>query len=73
MNKSHILAYIIAVISEFGVAHGLTPQQSYRYLNRYRGLDFVERNYEVEHTLSFQDVVEDLTIYCQRNGGAITL
>ena len=65
------IAYVIAVISEFATAHSLTNAQAYRYLERFKGLEFVERFYNVEHTLPFEDVVEDLTAYCHRKGGAL--
>lgn len=65
------IAYIIAVISEFASAHSLNPAQAYRYLDRFKGIEFVERFYGVEHTFSFEDVVEDLTEYCHRQGGAL--
>ena len=54
--------YIIAVISEFAAAHSLNTLQAYRYLERFKGLDFVSRFYNVEHTLSFEDVIEDLDL-----------
>ena len=65
------VSYIIAVINEFAQAHTLNSQQAYRYLRRYKGLELVDRFYDIEHTLSFEDVVEDLTEYCKRNGGAL--
>ncbi len=65
------LDYLIALISEFAAAHKLSSQQAYCYLQQFKGLDFVEEFYDVEHTLSFDDVVEDLTIYCKRMGGTI--
>lgn len=65
------IAYIIAVISEFASAHSLTNAQAYRYLERFKGLDFLNRFYNVEHTLPFEDVVDDLTAYCHRKGGAL--
>ena len=65
------IAYTIAVISEFASAHSLSNAQAYRYLERFKGLDFVKRFYNVEHTLPFEDVVEDLTAYCHRKGGAL--
>lgn len=64
--------YIIAVISEFAKAHSLNTSQAYRYLERFKGIDFVNRFYNVEHTLSFEDVIEDLTAYCHRKGGALS-
>lgn len=71
MDKHRVLAYTIAVISEFAIAHNLTQQEAFRYLDRYKGIDFIERHYEVEHTLSFDDVVDDLTAYCKRMGGTL--
>ena len=40
--------YIIAVISEFAAAHSLNTLQAYRYLERFKGLDFVSRFYNVQ-------------------------
>lgn len=65
------VGYIIAVISDFAAAHSLTTMQAYRYLERFKGIDFVDRFYNVEHTFSFEDVVADLTAYCHRKGGAL--
>lgn len=65
------LAYIIAVVNDFAAKYSLNPQQAYRYLSRFKGIDFVDDFYDVEHTLSFEDVVEDLALYCRKNGGAL--
>lgn len=65
------LAYIIAVVSEFAATFKLNPQQAYRYLDRFKGIDFVDEFYGVEHTQSFEDVVEDLALYCRKNGGQL--
>ena len=71
MDKSRIIAYTVAVVSEFALAHNMTAQEAFRYLERHKGIEFVERHYEGEHTLSFEDVVEDLTTYCHRMGGEL--
>ena len=65
------LAYIIAVVTEFAARFSLNSQQAYRYLDRFKGIDFVDRFYNVEHTQSFDDVVDDLAIYCRKNGGQL--
>lgn len=70
-NIKDKVEYIIAVISEFASAHSLNTAQAYRYLERFKGIDFVTRFYNVEHTLPFEDVIEDLTSYCHRKGGAL--
>lgn len=71
MSKETIdkIDYIIALITEFAQCHQLSTQQAYLYLRDHKGLDFVEEFYDVEHTQSFENSVEDLTFYCQRMGG----
>ncbi len=71
INLEDKMAYIIAVVSEFAHAYSLNSQQAYRYLDRFKGIDFIDDYYQVEHTLSFDDVVEDLATYCRKNGGAL--
>ena len=63
--------YMIALIAEFANTYGLSSKQAYEYLQRYEGLNFVDDYYDVEHTLSFDDAVNDLTIYCKRMGGRL--
>ena len=46
------IAYIIAVVSEFAAAFSLNTQQAYRYLDRFKGIDFVDEFYNVEHNRS---------------------
>lgn len=71
-NKLRDVAeYIIIVVNEFAKKHELSDMQAYRYLKRFMGIDFLEKQYNVVHTLTFEDVVEGLTIYCQRQGGAL--
>ena len=69
-NKNRV-EYIIAVIGDFAKTHSLTTMQAYRYLERFKGLDFIDKFYEVNHTFSFEDVIDDLTSYCHRKGGAL--
>jgi len=65
------LAYIIAIVSEFASAYSLNTQQAYRYLDRFKGIDFVDKFNNVEHTQTFEDVIEDLAVLCRKNGGAL--
>ena len=65
------LAYIIAIVNDFAARFSLNPQQAYRYLSRFKGIDFLDEFYDIEHTQSFEDVVDDLALYCRKNGGAL--
>ena len=69
-NTKDKIAYIIAVVNEFATRFSLNSQQAYRYLDRFKGIDFVDEFYGVEHTQSFEDVVDDLALLCRKNGGA---
>lgn len=73
MSKNTLdkINYFVALITEFAKAHQISTSQSYEYLQRYKGLDFVDRFYDVEHTFSFDNTVEDLTTYCKRMGGTL--
>lgn len=63
--------YTIALTNEFAKAHELTEQQAFRYLDRFRGIDFIIDHYGIAHTQSFYDMVVALGEICQRNGGFI--
>lgn len=66
-----IIDYVMTAIIEFARRHTLSIREASNYLNRFKGIEFLSEFYDVEHTLSFNDCVEDLTLICQRNGGAI--
>ena len=66
-----IINYIVVCIYEFAASKNLTEQQAYRYLYANKGIEFLAENYDIEHTLSLQDAVNDLSIVCSNNGGMI--
>ena len=65
------VAYFVALISEFAERFGLSTPQAYRYLSLFKGIDFLDDFYDVEHTLSFADVVNDVALLCRNNGGLL--
>ncbi len=72
MEIHNKVEYIIAIVSEFAKAKRLTDSQAYRYLQRFKAISFINTHYDIAHTLRMEDVLEDLTAYCRRQGGAIT-
>lgn len=66
-----IIDYVMTAIIEFAKKYGLTIREASNYLNRFKGIDFLTEFYDVEHTLSFNDCVDDLTVVCQNNGGEV--
>ncbi len=65
------IRYTVACISEFAQSKMLTKPQAFFYLLEHKALDFLNEFYDVEHTLSFEDAIADLTAVCQQNGGKI--
>ncbi len=65
------IRYTVACISEFAASKSLTKAQAFTYLSEHKALDFLDEFYDVEHTLSFQDAIADLTTVSQKNGGKI--
>jgi hypothetical protein len=70
-EEINILDYIVVCISEFASRYGIHMRDAYIYLSQNKGIEFLKDFYDVEHTLSFDDVMDDLTSVCQKNGGAI--
>lgn len=65
------IGFTVACVNEFANKHNLTIKESFRYLFRYKGIAFIKENYDVEHTLDFETILEDLGILCKNNGGTL--
>lgn len=61
--------YMVVCVNEFARTKALHPRLAFQYLYGHKGIDFLKEHYEVEHTLSIEDAVEDLDIICKNNGG----
>ena len=71
MADQYKIPYLNAVIRMFGSRFDLTVQQAFRYLYNFKGIRFLLEYYDVEHTLSIEDTVDDLIKVCQKNGGEL--
>lgn len=65
------ITYMVYCINAFAERHRLTTKQAFAYLNRFKGMDFLDECYEAEHLLSLEDAVNDLSIICKRNRGGL--
>ncbi|MDR2191519.1 MAG: DUF3791 domain-containing protein [Endomicrobium sp.] len=70
MDKKKVL-YFVACVDEFAKANNLSAKQAFDYLYKYKGIEFLKQYYDIEHTLSFNDAVSDLTAICKKSGGYI--
>lgn len=66
-----MIRYTVACVNEFAANKGLSEKQAFDYLRSHGAMDFLVEFYDVEHTLSFDDAVNDLTLVCLQNGGNI--
>lgn len=67
----NLLNYIVVCISEFESRYKMHMKEAYIYLVQNKGIDFLKEFYDVEHTLSFDEVLDDLAAVCKKNGGAV--
>lgn len=70
-DEINLVNYIVVCISEFASRYKMKARDAYVYLAQYKGIDFLKEFYDVEHTLSFDDVMNDLVTICKKNGGMV--
>lgn len=50
----------------------MPTKEAFLYLKKYKGIDFLVEFYEIEHLQSIEDAVDDLILYCKKNGGHLS-
>lgn len=61
--------YAVVCVNEFAKAYNLTAKSAFQYLYQNKAIEFIKENYEIEHTLSIADAIEDMGMICRNNGG----
>lgn len=65
------IGFTVACVNEFANKHNLSAKEAFQYLFQSKGIAFIKENYDVEHTLDFETILEDLEILCKKNGGTL--
>ena len=65
------IGFTVECVNEFANKHDLSIQEAFQYLFQFKGIAFIKENYDVEHTLDFETILEDLGILCRKNGGTL--
>lgn len=65
------IPYTNACIRKFAERFGLPVKSAFQYLYRFKGIQFLDEFYQIEHLQSIDDAVDDLIALCQKNGGAL--
>ena len=58
------ISYIIACISEFSRKRNLKLKEGFQVLFQYKAIEFLKENYDIELTLSCDDVLVEMEIIC---------
>lgn len=66
-----VINYIVICINEFAKKYKIPTNKAYFYLKKFKGIEFLKKTYEAEHTVSLEDAIDDLQQVCINNGGDI--
>ena len=70
-QQVNIINYLVICINDFAGRFSIDPKVAYRFLAQFGGIEFLMRHYEVEHTLSLDETLDDLEMICRQNGGML--
>lgn len=71
IEQKRKIGFTVACVNEFANKHNLSAKEAFQYLFQFKGIAFIKENYDVEHTLDFETILEDLEILCKKNGGTL--
>jgi hypothetical protein len=63
---------MVVCVNEFAERFLMNYKDAFNYLRKYDAIRFLNENYEIEHTLSIEDAIDDITIIARNNGGSLT-
>ena len=65
------IGFTVACVNEFANRYKMSSKEAFQYLFQFKGITFIKENYDVEHTLDFDTILDDLEILCKKNGGTL--
>lgn len=64
------VAYVVMCAFAYAHQNGISPAASISHLLSCGGIDFLEKNYEIEHTLPLEDTLDALDEICSRQAAS---
>lgn len=70
-KQKSMINFTVVCVNEFAKIHNISKKEAFQYLFKFKAVEFIKENYEIEHTLSLDNVLEDISILCRKNGGLL--
>ncbi len=71
VEMEEVYTFIISCVDEFARRKDLTRKAAFNYLNLYKAIKLLTSCYEAEITLPLDEIINDMTLVCKRNGGHV--
>jgi hypothetical protein len=68
-EEENKIEYMVVCVNEFADRFFLNYKDAFNYLHKYNAIKFLNENYEIEHTLSIDDAIDDIMMIAEKNGG----
>ncbi len=63
------IEFTVACVNEFAQKFGMATADALRYLDSFKGLDYLVNGYETARCQPLELTLEDMRDVCRRNGG----
>lgn len=70
-EEKNTLEFLVALVAEFAAHLGISQDFAFNYIREYKGLEYYFKHYNILHTLSFEDNIDDLMQVCSNHGGKL--
>lgn len=70
-KEKNTLEFLVALVAELAAHLGITQDAAYNYIREHKGLEYYFKHYNILHTLSFEENVEDMLLVCANHGGKL--
>lgn len=65
------IGFMTMIVNLFAKKYKFSEPVAYHYLNRFGGTKLLVNHYDYLHTQDYEQVVDDLSDYCRRQGGTL--
>ena len=65
------IEYLVLIVSQFARKSEISEREAYNYLEQYGAIALCEKHYDIMHTLSVEENIDSLAVYCRRKGGSL--